>query len=95
VEWRQEQWQQGWDSVCNNHLVIPLYYYPLSSTESRHCWGGLSSCLPDIPFAEAMVDVVCCSWAVPDHLRTSVEMTFLLWSGACRAGDGGGCITLQ
>jgi hypothetical protein len=47
-----------------------------------------------IPFAEAMVDVVHCSWAVPDHLRISIKMPFLLWSGACGAGDSGGGITL-
>jgi hypothetical protein len=48
-----------------------------------------------ILFAEAVVDVVHCAWAVPDHPRTSVEMTFLLWARACGAGDSGGSITLR
>jgi hypothetical protein len=30
-----------------------------------------------ISFAEAVVDVVHCSWAVPDHPGTSIEMTLL------------------
>jgi hypothetical protein len=47
-----------------------------------------------ILFAEATVDVVCCAWAVPDHLRTSIKMTFLLWTRACGTGDGGSSIDL-
>jgi hypothetical protein len=47
-----------------------------------------------ILFAEATVDVVRCTWAIPDHPRTSVEMTFLLWERACGAGDSGSSITL-
>jgi hypothetical protein len=47
-----------------------------------------------IPFAEAVVDIVHCTWAVPDHPRTSVKMAFLLWVRACRGGDSGSGVTL-
>jgi hypothetical protein len=39
-----------------------------------------------ISFAEAVVDVVHCAWAVPDHSRTSIKITFLLWSRAVELG---------
>jgi hypothetical protein len=47
-----------------------------------------------IPFAEAVVDVVLCAWAVPNHPRTSIKMALLLWARACRGGDGGSGVAL-
>jgi hypothetical protein len=47
-----------------------------------------------ISFADAMIDVVCCAWAVPNHPRSSIKIAFLLWTRACGTGDGRSSIAL-
>jgi hypothetical protein len=76
VEWKQEQQRQGQDSVYNSHLNISIH----SLAWNPAVVGEDDLIVCRIPFTEAMVDVVRCTWAVPDHPRTSVKMAFLLWT---------------
>jgi hypothetical protein len=80
----------GQDSVYNNHLDI---------VTRNPAWNpaivGEDLIVSQILFAEAMSNVVHCSWAVPDYPRASIEMTFLFWARACGTWDGRSSIILQ
>jgi hypothetical protein len=94
-EWNGDRSGSGRDGILSV-IVIQAFLDIItrSPTWNPVIVGEDNPIVSRIPFAEAVVDVVRCAWAIPDHPRTPVEMAFLFWVRACRGGDGRSGIAL-